>query len=343
MPRFDKDYYRVLGVPEDAGSDAIRKAYRAKAKECHPDKAGGDKAKEARFKEINEAHEVLSDPKKRAQYDQIRRGGFQEGVGGDADDFFRSVMDLGAWGRRDGARPMRERGDDVAFVLDVPFETAARGGRLTVDLPRDEACETCSGSGLEGELKPCRACKGSGSATRAQGGFAFSRPCPTCMGSGHAPAPPCPACGGEGARAVTRKLEVKIPPGVSTGSRLRLAGEGGPGRRGGPPGDCLLELRVGSHPDFERDGSDLTSHLELDFTDAILGVQVPVKTLHGTVTLKVPPGTQPGSRLRLAGQGIQAASGEPGDHYVRIKVRLPRDLTEAQRTALEAFRPLPKS
>lgn len=357
MPRFDKDYYRVLGVPESASPEDIRKAYRAKAKAFHPDKAGGDKAKEEKFKEINEAHEVLGDPKKRAQYDQMRKAGasgdpaeyFRQarsgggGPGGipiDMEDLFGSFFDTGAWGRQAGARSRRGKGEDTAFAVEIPFETAAKGGRITITLQKEEACGDCGGTGArDGKPgKPCPSCRGTGKSSRSQGAFAFSRPCPACMGRGTEPAPPCPACGGEGTRAVERTLEVKIPAGVATGSKIRLAGEGAPGTNGGPPGDCILELTVSGHPDLERDGRDVTSAVELPFVDAILGGEVTAPTLHGPVKVKIPPGTQPGARLRLAGQGVQGADGDAGDHYVRIKVRLPRNLTEEQKKALEAFR-----
>ena len=349
MPRFDKDYYKVLGLAEAAAPEEIRKAYRSKAKDCHPDLAGGDKAKEARFKEINEAHEVLSDPAKRAQYDRMRKGGFPQDPGGapgggfgvhteDLGDLFGSFFDLGAMGRRASARTRRSGGEDTAFALQVPFETAASGGRISITLPKEEACGDCKGNGSRGGGRACKACGGSGMSSRAQGGFAFSRPCPSCMGRGSEPGPTCPACGGEGARRMERRPEVRIPAVASASSKVRLAGEGAPGEGGGPPGDCILELTVAGHPDFVREGLDVTGAAEIDFVDAILGTEIPVKPLHGTVKLKIPPGAQPGARLRLTAQGVEVTHGEPGDHYVRLKVRLPRTLTEAQKKALEAFR-----
>jgi molecular chaperone DnaJ len=354
MPRFDKDYYKLLGVLETASPEEIRKTYRAKAKECHPDRAGGDKTKEVRFKEINEAHEVLSDPPRRAQYDRMRKSGFsgdpsdflRQAQGGgardvrmeDLGDLFSSFIDMDAWGRQAGGRARRQRGEDTAFSLEIPFELAARGGRTTITLPKEEPCEVCKGTGGKGAAKPCARCRGTGVDSRAQGGFAFNRPCAACLGRGVQPGPACPACQGEGTRHVERQIEVKIPAGVTTGSKLRLAGEGAPGLNGGPPGDCLLELTVASHPDFEREGRDVTGTVEVDFADAILGAELTAQTLGGPVKLKIPPGTQPGARLRLAGQGIQGPDGEPGDHYVRVKVRLPRKLTEEQKKALEAFR-----
>ena len=355
MPRFDKDYYRDLGVSEKATPEEIRRAFRTKAKECHPDRAKGDKAKEQRFKEINEAHEVLSDPAKRTQYDRMRQAGaqgFHPGSGGmggpggvdagDLGDLFGSFFDMGAWGRQAGARSRQRpaRGEDTAFSVQVPFETAARGGRLTISLPKEEACAACAGTGAKGgaSARPCERCKGSGADSRGQGGFSFSRPCPACGGRGIQAGPACEACRGEGLKQVVRAIEVKIPAGVSTGSKLKLGGEGAPGLNGGPPGDCLLQLTVADHPDFEREGRDLTGTVAVDFVDALLGAEVPAPTLHGEVKVRIPPGTQPGARLRLPGQGIQGPDGEPGDHYVRVKVTLPRTLTEEQRKALEAFR-----
>lgn len=349
MPRFDKDYYRILGVPETAAPGDVRKAYRALAKTCHPDLSGGDKAKERRFKEINEAHEVLADPEKRAQYDRMRQAGasptgggagFDPAQAGGMGDLFSSFFDLGAMGRHAQARSRRERGEDTAFRVAVPFETAARGGRITITLPMQEACPDCSGTGARGGAsgKACRACRGTGMTGRSVGGFAFSRPCGECGGRGTEPAPACASCHGEGSRPVTRRLEVKIPAGVSTGSKVRLAGEGAPGANGGPAGDCLLELAVEGHPEFEREGRDVTGDLEIGLADALLGTDAAANTLHGKVTVRIPPGTQPGARLRLAGQGVQGPDGEAGDHYVRVKVRLPRTLTEEQRKALEAFR-----
>ena len=353
MPRFDKDYYKLLGLSETASPEEIKKSYRRLAKDLHPDRSGGDKAKETRFKEINEAHEVLSDPLKRAQYDRMRKSGFSEPFRqghaggpamnaedfGDLGDLFSSFVDMDAWGRQaGGGKSRRQRGEDTGFALEIPFELAAKGGRTTITLPKEEPCETCKGTGAKGTAKPCPRCRGSGVASRAQGGFAFNRPCPACLGRGVQPGPPCPDCGGEGLRQVQRQVEVEIPAGVSTGAKLRLAGEGRPGMNGGPAGDCFLELTVAAHPGFEREGRDLTSTVELDFVDAILGAEAAAQTLGGSVKVKIPPGTQPGARLRLAGQGIQGPDGEPGDHYVRVKVKLPRTLTDEQKKALEAFR-----
>jgi len=350
VPRFDKDYYKLLGVAETATPEEIRRAFRAKAKDLHPDRAKGDKAKEALFKEVNEANAVLSDEKKRSQYDQMRKAGvsgdpsefFRQAQGGQQGDFdmgdlMSSFFDMGAMGRKASARTRSGRGEDTAASIHVPFETAAKGGRITITVPQEESCKDCRGTGAKGGGKTCRECQGSGMAARQRGGFAVSRPCTACGGRGTEPSPPCPSCHGEGTKAVTRTLEVKVPAGAASGNRLRLSGEGAPGPGGGPPGDLLLELIVGAG-DFEREGRDLTSTVEIPFTDAILGTELQVPTLHGSVKVRVPAGTQPGARLRLSGQGIQGADGDAGDHYVRIKVRLPKTVTEEQKKALDTFR-----
>ena len=346
-----QDYYKVLGVGSDASQDAIKKAYRKLAKKYHPDKNRGDDAAEARFKEVQQAYDVLGEPSKRQKYDTLRRGGpgafsgvdFEElfgGGGGRGGGFGGSIFDLferAGMGRRAGAP---RRGEDLAYEVRVPFDTAAFGGSTAIRVPRSETCSTCSGDGAAPGTKPrpCPACGGSGSTAAAQGGFAFSRPCPSCYGRGRVIEKPCTSSGGSGERHVSRQLTVKIPDGLSDGQKIRLKGEGSAGYGGAPAGDLILTVKVAEHPQFTRNGLDTESSVDLDIVAASLGATIDVETIHGPVKLKVPAGVQPGTRMRLKGRGITNRAGKQGDHFVRIEVKVPRQLTEQQRKLLEEFR-----
>jgi len=343
-----KDYYTVLGVPEDAEQGRIKKSYRDLAKRYHPDRNAGNEEAERRFKEIQEAYDVLGEPKKREQYDQLRKYG--AGGGGNLDDLFAgggggfggSIFDLferAGMGRRRGPAGPR-RGDDLRYEVTVPFETAAHGGTQTIRVNRTEPCTGCSGSGSKsgGKPKTCPVCHGSGTAATEQGAFSFSRPCPRCMGQGKVIKDPCPQCRGSGRLAGTKSIDVKTPIGVSDHATIRLRGEGEPGERGGPAGDLLLTIRVGGHGTFRRKGLDIESDLTIDIADAALGARREVETLSGKIDLTIPAGIQPNAKLRLKGRGVKNHRGRVGDHFVRIRVRVPKELTVKQRELLEAYR-----
>jgi len=361
----EADYYQVLGVDKSASRDEINRAFRKLAKKYHPDRNPGDKAAEKRFKEISAAHEVLADPDKRRQYDQLREArarGFATGDFSDFSQFFRSAGRGGGGGRAAGGgtggfgdfadlfsglfgeRPQAtsappRRGEDVHQRIDIPFETAIHGGTLTLRVRRAEKCPTCGGSGARPGTapSPCPTCGGSGTLQNLQGAFSFSRPCPDCLGRGQRITSPCPACGGQGRAPRTRDLSVKIPRGVRDGARIRLTGEGEPGVGGGRPGDRYLEIHVKPHPFFERDGHDIHSEAEINIVQAALGTKVPVKTLDGTVELRIPPGTSSGAKLRLRGKGAPTPDGGHGDHYVRVKIVAPRGLSPQQTELLRKF------
>jgi len=350
-----KDYYTVLGVAEDASQEEIRKSYRRLAKENHPDRNRDDPAAEARFKEIQEAYDVLGDPEKRKRYDQMRRfgaggpggaGGFRfedlfGGAGGGGGGFGGSIFDIfeRAGMGRSGVRTAPRKGEDLHYTLRVPFRTAAFGGKSSIRVPREESCATCSGTGARPGTgaETCSACGGTGATSDAQGAFAFSRPCPRCYGRGRVIADPCSDCRGSGTTRRTRTLEVKIPAGVEDGGRIRLRGEGEAGSQGAPPGDLILTIRVIRDDRFRRKGLDVESDLTVDMVTAALGAEREVETLHGPVSLKIPAGVQPNARLRLKGRGVEDHRGRRGDHFVRVRVEVPKRLTERQRELLAEF------
>jgi molecular chaperone DnaJ len=347
-----KDYYTVLGVPEDASQEVIKKTYRKLAKKFHPDRNAGDAKAEQRFKEVQEAYDVLGEPEKRQQYDQLRRMGpgghhginledlFGGGGGRPGGGFGGSIFDLferaGHGGRAGAAR----RGEDLNYDIRVPFDTAAFGGTTAVRVSRSETCSACEGNGAAPGTRPsaCPDCGGRGSTADTQGGFAFSRPCPRCFGRGTIIEKPCTSCGGSGERHLSRKLTVKIPAGVADGGKIRLKGEGEAGTGGAPSGDLLMTVRIADHEHFTRDGLDVEGVLKLDIATASLGTETDVETVNGKVKLRVPAGVQPGTRLRLTGAGVTNHRGKTGDHYVKVVVEIPRRLTEHQRKLLEEFR-----
>ena len=359
----EMDYYQALGVDKKATKDDINRAFRKLAKKYHPDRNPGDKAAEKRFKDISAAHDELSDDEKRRQYDRLREArarGFATGDFTDLNEFLRSAgaragrgpaaaqgagfdfselysNNFGDRGRAAGAGP--QRGDDVLQKIDVPFETAVRGGTAPLRIRRAEKCPTCSGSGARPGTtpKPCSTCHGTGNVQNAQGFFSFSRPCPDCLGRGRRITSPCTSCAGHGRVLRDRDLSVKVPPGVQDGARIRLTGEGEPGAGGGPPGDRLLEIRVLPHSVFERDGHDIYSDVNLNIVQAALGATVPARTLAGAIKLRIPPGTGSGAKLRLRGKGAPTPGGGHGDHYIRIHVAAPKNLTPQQADLLRRF------
>jgi len=362
-----KDYYKILGVTEKADGAEIKKAYRKLAKKYHPDTNPDDAAAAESFKEVGEAYAVLSDSEKRAQYDRMRRfgplGGFgtggarrrQPGGAGPAGEEIRfSVDDLGDLGgigdlfgsifdfgrRQRGQGPGgRARGRNVEYTVEISFRLAAQGGRITITVPITEQCGTCEGTGSAPGSKPvkCPECKGSGTVSFGQGGFAVNRPCPRCLGRGQIPTDPCRVCGGTGEVREQRKVAIKVPAGVDTGSKVRLPGQGERGQGGGQPGDLVVTFDVQPDPFFTRDGLDVSCEIPINVAQAALGSKVRVKTVDGKrVTLRVPPGTQSGTRFRIAGQGIEK-QGRRGDQYVRVRVTVPDVLDDEGRRLMEEF------
>ncbi len=358
-----KDYYEILGVSRNATEAKIKKAYRRLARKHHPDQNKGDKQSEQKFKEINEAYHVLIDKEKRAQYDRFgeaRQRGFagddfreafmrgrrarpqEEFSWGDAGDFgdilsqfLRRESPFGAQGWRAG--PMK--GEDIEVAVQVPFEAAVRGGKMNVAVPGVFACSKCNGTGAQPGTKSqtCPTCRGRGNVQTAQGGFAFSRPCPQCFGRGQVITMPCSQCRGSGQVETTRRYQVKIPRGVRDGARIRLTGQGHPGRDGGPSGDLYVRVGVAEHAEFKRTGNDVTSEVAVNVVQAALGTKVRVRTVQGDAVVRVPPGTQPGDRLRLRGKGVVGSDGSAGDHYLTIRVTVPKDLTDEQKDLLRKF------
>ena len=349
------DYYEILGVERNAGPEDLKKAYRKLALKFHPDKNPGDKAAEERFKQIGEAYEVLSDPQKRAAYDQYghaafdRRsgGGFARGTAGFHDPFeiFREVFgagnifdDLFGGGRGDPMQP--QRGDDLRYDMEITFEEAALGCEKEISVTKPERCDACNGTGAEpgSRIKTCPACGGRGQVLSSRGIFSIAQTCPHCRGAGRVMEKPCRACHGFGRRDRPTKIKLRIPAGVDTGSRLRSTGNGEAGPRGGPPGDLYVVLHVRPHEIFQRDGDDLLCEVPVSFVQATLGAEVEVPTLNGKASIRVPPGTQPGTVLRLKGRGIKNVQGYGhGDLHVRINVEVPTHLTTAQKAKLQEF------
>src|SRR5256884_1175577 len=345
-----KDYYQVLGVSETATVDEIKKAFRRLAKQYHPDRNPKAQAAEG-FKEINEAHDVLSDPEKRKKYDQLRRYGAFAGAGsgtrgttpgGPGAEF--DLSDLGSFGGlgdlfssifgRRGSGPNTEEEDEIETAVSIPFRVAALGGRAPVTLTLPQVCPTCSGSGgAPGTtFSTCPECKGRGTISFGQGGFAVTRPCPVCRGRGRVPAQPCPTCHGSGEVRVEKRLAITIPAGTEDGTRLRLKGQGAKGR-----GDIVVVIQVEPDRFFRREGLDVIGVVPINLAQALLGSKIKVRTLDGKrVVLKVPPGTQHGQKFRIPGQGIER-NGRRGAQYAAIRVQIPDKLTPEQEAALRAF------
>lgn len=351
-----RDYYDVLGVPKNATDDDIKKAYRKLAMKHHPDRNQGDTATKAeeRFKEAKEAYEMLSDPHKRAAYDQHGHAGVDpnlggrgaEGFGGFAEAFGDIFGDIfsGQGGRRGGGQQVY-RGNDLSYAMEITLEEAAQGKETQIRIPSWEACETCHGSGAKPgtSAKSCSTCNGAGTVHMRQGFFSIQQTCPHCRGAGKVIPEPCTACSGQGKIKKTKTLEVKIPAGIAEGMRIRSAGNGEPGANGGPPGDLYIELRVKPHDIFERDGDDLHCSVPVGMTTAALGGNIEVPTLNGKAEIDLPESTQHGKTFRLRGKGIKGVrSSYPGDLYCHVTVETPVRITEHQRKLLreldESFR-----
>lgn len=367
----ETDYYAVLGVPADASDKDITRAYRKLAKQYHPDANPGNAEAEARFKEVSAANDVLSDPEKRKEYDEIRRmvasgaftgggpGGFGPGFGGPGGFQFDESVDLGdllgglfggrAGGGRGGggfgggrrrARHAPQRGADLETELTIDFLDAVHGVTTSVAFTAEAACSECGGSGAKPGTSPqvCTECGGQGEIAMNQGLFSTSQVCPVCHGRGAVIPDPCERCGGGGTEVRRREVKVKIPAGVKGGQRIKVAKRGAAGRNGGPPGDLYVVVAVRPHPVFERRGArDLAVHVPVSFPEAALGGQVKVPTLTESVTLKVKAGTQPGTTQKIKGRGIPGTNGRAGDLYVTFDVAVPTKLDKHQRAAVEAL------
>ncbi|MCH8684558.1 molecular chaperone DnaJ [Pedomonas mirosovicensis] len=349
----DTDYYEVLGVDRQADDKALKSAYRKLAMQFHPDRNPGDKTAEAKFKEINEAYDVLKDPQKRAAYDRYGKAAFNGhggGYGGGAHDFgggsfadiFENIFDefMGG-GRRGQGRSSAVRGSDLRYNLEITLEDAYRGRTENITVPTTVTCEVCSGSGAEPGTEPevCPTCQGMGKVRATQGFFMVERTCPTCRGTGRIIARPCRACSGLGRVEKEKSLQVKIPAGVDEGTRIRLAGEGEAGLRGGPPGDLYIFVSLKPHRIFERDGTTLFCDVPVSITTVALGGEIEVPTLDGSrAKVKIPAGTQTGKQFRLRGKGMPSLNGTGlGDLVLQVTVETPVNLTKRQRELLEEF------
>lgn len=353
----EKDYYKVLGVAKDASAADIKKAYRKLAKELHPDTNKGDTASEERFKEVSEAYDVLSDDKKRKEYDEARSlfgsGGFRApgGRGGQADfgDFSDLFGGMGGGGLGDvlggifnrGRANGPRRGQDVETTTNLEFFDALSGVTIPVRMSSEGACTVCKGTGAKAGTMPktCPTCGGTGTTSRNQGGFSFSEPCRDCRGRGLKVDHPCSACNGSGRGTSSQTVQARIPAGVKDGQRIKVAGKGAPGERGGPNGDLYINVRVRSHPVFSRVGDDIAITVPVTFDEAVLGAEVKVPTIDGkSVTLKIAPHTSSGRVMRVRGRGAPRRDGSNGDMLVTISVAVPQKLSASAREALEAYR-----
>ncbi|MEN8144934.1 MAG: molecular chaperone DnaJ [Gemmatimonadota bacterium] len=350
-----KDYYKVLGVAENASAEEIKKAYRKLAKTYHPDANRDNLEAGERFKGIAEAYGVLSDDDSRRKYDQVRRfgglGGLRQGSGasrgrpaehgfrfediGGIGDIFSSIFDFG---KRERDRPRGPtRGHDVEYLVEISLRTAALGGKATISVPITEECATCDGSGAKPgtKLETCGECGGKGTVDFGQGTFSVQRPCPNCVGRGRLPREQCVTCSGRGDVSSHRRIAITVPAGVESGSRLRLSGQGERGPKGGAPGDLIVRFRVKSDRFFAREGLHLVVEVPLNLAQAMLGSKIKVRTIDNKkVVLKVPPGTQNGTMFRIRGQGIEKGE-KRGDQLVRVKVVVPDELSEEGRVAAE--------
>ncbi len=345
-----RDYYEILGVPKSASAEEIKKSYRRLAMKFHPDrnKEDGDGKSEKKFKEAKEAYEVLKDADKRASYDRFGHEGVRSGPGGQPGfsgaegfgDIFGDVFgDIFGGGRRGGG-PQVFRGADLGYELQLDLEKAVAGDTVEIDVPTQVSCGTCDGSGAKKGTSPvtCSTCGGAGQVRMQQGFFSIQQACPTCKGAGTVISDPCNDCHGRGRVGKTKKLSVKVPAGVDDGDRIRLSGEGEAGRNGGPAGDLYVEIRVNPHKLFERSGADLSCEVPISIATAALGGDVDLPTLSGTVSLKVPGGTQSGKVFRLRGKGVATVRDHRiGDLFARVMVETPVNLTAEQEALLRQF------
>lgn len=346
-----KDYYNILGVSRNASQQEIKKAYRKLAFEYHPDKNPGDREAEEKFKEAAEAYEVLSDQEKRSIYDMYGHDGLKsrgfEGFSGFDDifshfsDIFGDVFGFGGFGGSRGGRGRTpRRGADFRYDLEITLEEAYNGTTKEIVIPREDQCLTCGGNGSEPGSSPatCRTCGGRGQVVNSQGFFMITTTCPVCRGRGSVIVKKCSVCSGTGMERIEKKLSVKIPRGVDTGSKLRLPGEGGSGERGGHTGDLYVVVVVRKHEKFAREDSDLHTLLDVSFTSAALGGRRAVKTLDGDATVEIPEGAQPGDVIRIKSKGMPSGErGGFGDLFVHLNVTIPKKLTKEQQQLLKKF------
>ena len=346
-----RDYYEILGLGREATDQQIKSAYRKLALKYHPDRNPGNREAEEHFKEAAEAYAVLADREKRSLYDRFGHAGVSgAGAGGagfdptifaDFSDIFGGLGDVFGFGDLFGGRRRRggpQRGTDLRYDLEITFQEAATGAETTIQIPREETCETCAGSGAAPGTSPetCAHCRGTGQLRYQQGFLTVARPCSTCRGTGKTIAKPCQTCRGAGRTARERKLTVKIPAGIATGQRLRLYGEGEHGSSGGPSGDLYVVVHVQDHPFFHREGDDLYCEVPISFPTIALGGDIKVPTLNGHEELHVPAGTQPGARFKLRGKGMPNVSGRGhGDLHVIARVAVPKRLNKEQKHLLE--------
>ncbi|PKR79040.1 molecular chaperone DnaJ [Halalkalibacillus sediminis] len=346
-----RDYYDVLGVSKDASKDEIKKAYRKLARKYHPDVSQEEGASD-KFKEAKEAYEVLSNQQKRAQYDQFGHAGAQQGGQGfgggfNAEGFgdFGDIFDMffGGGGRqRDPNAP--RKGQDLQYTMEIQFEEAVFGKDTTIHIPKEEECETCEGSGAKpgSDVKTCSQCNGAGQLNVEQntpfGRVVNRRVCNQCEGTGQEIEDKCTTCGGSGRVKKRKKIDINIPGGIDDGQQIRVSGQGGPGVNGGPPGDLFVVVRVRRHEFFERDGDDILCEMPITFTQAALGDEMEVPTVHGKVKLKIPAGTQTGTHFRLKGKGAPNVHGYgQGDQHILVKVIVPKNMNDRQKEILREF------
>jgi molecular chaperone DnaJ len=342
-----RDYYEVLGLSRDASQDEIKKSYRRLAMKYHPDRNKDDAGAESKFKEAKEAYEVLKDQDKRSAYDRFGHEGLRGAAGGPGggfsaegfSDIFGDVFgDIFGGGRRGASQVFR--GADLGYELKLDLERAVAGDTVTIDVPTQVVCDSCSGSGAEEGSDPvkCTTCGGVGQVRMQQGFFSIQQTCPACKGAGTVITDPCRSCHGRGRISKTKTLNVKVPAGVDDGDRIRLSGEGEAGRNGGPPGDLYVEVRVTPHKIFERSGADLSCEVPVSFATATLGGEVQLPTLDGHVSLKIPGGTQSGKVFRLRGKGVTTVRDpHKGDLFARVAVETPVNLTSEQESLLRQF------
>jgi molecular chaperone DnaJ len=361
----EKDYYKALGVTKGASADEIKKSYRKLARKYHPDANKGDAASEEKFKEISEAYNVLSDAKRRAEYDEARSlfgaggarvpGGSGGSFGGfDLGDIFSSTggsggklgdilggMFGGGGGTRTTQQTRPRRGADVETEASLSFSDAIDGSTVSLRMTDEGPCKVCRGTGAKAGTVPkvCPSCQGTGQSSRDLGNFAFSEPCTTCRGRGLVVEDPCTSCMGSGRAMSARTIQARIPAGVADGQRIKLKGKGAPGERGGPPGDLYVRVHVAGHPVFGRTGHNLTVTVPLTFTEAALGAEIKVPSHRGMpVSLRIPPGTPNGRTFRVRGKGVRRSDGTQGDLLVKVEVQVPPKLDDAAKEALEKFR-----
>ena len=351
-----RDYYEVLGLSKGASADEIKKGYRSKAKELHPDRNTSDPSAESKFKEANEAYDVLKDPERKAAYDRFGHAAFEGGMGGgggqrqgDFSSAFSDVFDdlfgdfMGG-GQRGGGRSQASRGSDLRYNLEISLEDAYSGLQKSINVPTSVQCSPCNGSGAAGGSEPstCPTCSGMGKVRASQGFFTVERTCPSCSGMGQVISNPCSSCGGQGRSNKDRSLSVNVPAGVETGTRIRLSNEGEAGLRGGPAGDLYIFIEVREHKIFQRDGNSLFCRIPVSMSGAALGGDIEVPTMDGGRSrVKIPAGSQSGRQMRLRGKGMPAIkSAQKGDMFIEIAVETPVNLTSKQRELLREFEAL---